>query len=237
MQGQGEALPIDLVPDLKCPIRHTNFACNSGPITNHQTDTTIEENPSNLFQINNVEGDNEQSEEDKIMREIASIFISIAKETKGKVASRWFSRLKAHASYLNEIFETFQTSAQIREQCLNIKVTKPISSTSHCETIEYNSGARDTVHICNPIDVVKAQMSQVGLDKIFIKAPKNPTRRSHPMNSNICTRFVSVVSRAIKSHSSPSVSWKTFSEHGELSFICLLQVYSDKSVTSLQKTA
>lgn len=74
------------------------------------------------------------------------------------------------------------------------------------------------------------------MNKVILRALETRLRMCHPINSDIGKNGVFAVKQNIKRNSSTSVSRKTFAKDGEQSSICLLQIYSHKSVTSLKAT-
>lgn len=73
------------------------------------------------------------------------------------------------------------------------------------------------------------------LTDILLKSNWKGLTRSHSLNTDMGHPLAPRVINATSSSSSPTISWKNTTTDGDQYLVCLLQMYSDKSKTTMKR--
>lgn len=97
------------------------------------------------------------------------------------------------------------------------------------------------IYVRNVIDVLRKQMKQADLENFYTHSVTKQTNAGqngfhHFLETEFARKLEEEVCDRVKKHSNVDVMWMTSQECGRESFVGFLQLYSDKSKTSLKRT-
>lgn len=104
-------------------------------------------------------------------------------------------------------------------------VTDPATSIS-CE-----------LYLRSAVEVLARQISDVSNKSCFFHPPSEKEKNCHPMMAELGKHGISAISNSIKGSTESDVLWYDCVSAIESSFVGLVQIYSDKSKTSLKESA
>lgn len=98
----------------------------------------------------------------------------------------------------------------------------------------YQKGIRGVMLRRFLLQTIPSQFASISLGDILVSPNTQAATSTHPRNSDNGVMAVLDEERAIKSWKRPSVSWKHLNRDMVQSFICFLQLYSEKHRTSIE---
>lgn len=131
---------------------------------------------------------------------------------------------------------------KVFQRCINSKSSTwyhsptPPPTAFFCKPMKFSFDLCGMIHSWNAFAVIREQLSQITLNEVVLKAPESSFRMCHPMILGIAKNELIAVVQGIKENYPTSASWQEFAEDGEHYLICILQIWSEISATSLTGT-
>ena len=138
----------------------------------------------------------------------------------------------------------FQSNFVSAKDCLNL-VNSEFSLRAgnlgfQCLPItEKETGVCYEFYMRSAVDVLRSQIKRASCSTTFFDSPStgcDSTFYFHPMTAKLGREVIPVVQEVISSSDDPNVFWHTPAESGQSSFVGLIQIYSDKSRTTLKES-
>lgn len=177
------------------------------------------------------------SEQEKDIEELTKLFVKLGLTNSEKTCNELLSSLRKRKGSLKAFLERFQTMSKIKEHRLEREKDQLERKGFRKETIRTEDGVACEIYLRNPIEVIKEQISFCASNDIILQPAETIDIRTHPMNSNLGVKAVKKVIAAIKLSTDDSVFWRNRNEHDTESFVALVQLYSDKTQTSLNQSS
>ena len=164
-------------------------------------------------------------------------FILIGRGTGDKCCNEALTVLLEEVNHIADFLEKFQNMECIRQYREKQEIIKLDNEGFKLETRTAENGMYYKLYFRDPVKVLQSQIEMTLKEGLITDPSQEITVRTHPMNSDIGVGAVPRAKLAIEQCIFGDVSWRTENSDGEKSSIGLLQVYSDKSQTSLNSSA
>ena len=178
---------------------------------------------------------NEHENDPSSLEEIVNAFIKLGESSSTVSCNELLVTLERKRDEMKTFLENFKTMEAIREHKFKQDQEKIERRGFKSHEIISDGGITTEIFMRDPIEVLRTQFEHTLIEDIVIDPTDNFTTRTHPMNSEMGVGAARKAIEEIKCSSDPEVFWRNMKVHRSQSIMALLQLYSDKSQTSLSQ--
>lgn len=164
---------------------------------------------------------------------LADAFINITRAAPDRLCNALLVTMRKYSSYIEHFVTTFSSIDLMRSYKTTRMEGKLMRGGFEKRVMTASNGLKYELYCRNPVDVLVDQVAKTPSDGVVTVHGERDVY-CHPLNSFIGKYACPAAERAIKQDCDSSVSWKTYAEDGVQSAIGCLQIFSDKSQTSLK---
>lgn len=144
--------------------------------------------------------------------------------------------LREHAAAVEQICKSVGTFPELIVLC-KARVTSSLAREGFkLVNLQTDAGVPAEMYVRDAVSVLREQVASVRMEQLVTQTCASEVS-THVMNSELGCVAAPLVQRAVQTSTDCGVSWRTKQRDGEESFVGFLQLYSDKSQTSMKSSA
>lgn len=234
LMGCGSRLPIDCVTQaavgLTSAVNQDNSTLTDLPIHLPETYTPVLD-----LECNSANGQNLLTS-DSSMYAICNEFLTLSRAAGEKRCDEFLATMRNHQESVSEFMEQFHTIHDIKQR-RRIELSDSLTKQGFVEHKRRSASEMSYAVYCrDPLHVIREQVRLTPTSDIIIRYIPSE-EYSHPLNSGIGRNVLPLAEDYIQRHTNNDVRWHSIHSDGEQSCIGCLQLFSDKSQTSLSAGA